>query len=93
MEEEEVKRINELQQATHQDIYWNPGYGAFPYDSQQPSHKNDLLCQMQQGCNLHTHNPGTEGRIRINDSWLYHNKFFNHSEEKKVIMWKSLIHI
>lgn len=57
-EEEEVKRINELQQATHQDIYWNPGYGAFLYDSQQPSHKNDLLCQMQQGCNLHTHNPG-----------------------------------
>ena len=66
------KKNKNPQQATHRDIYWSPEYEEFPCDSQQPSHKNDLLCQMQQHCNLHTHNPGNDGGITINDSWLYH---------------------
>lgn len=57
----------EMQQVAHQDIYWSPEYEVFLYDSQQPSHKNDLLCQTQQDYNLHTRNPDDEDIIKI---WL-----------------------
>lgn len=42
---------------THLDIYCNPKYEGFLYDSQQPFHRNDLLYQKQQDCNLRIHNP------------------------------------
>lgn len=78
IQEPQEKEKNEMQQVAHQDIYWSPEYEEFLCDSQQPSHKNDLLRQMQQDCNLHTHNPGKEGRTKISDSWLYDNKFWEY---------------
>lgn len=62
----------------------------FPYDSQQPSHKNDLLCQTQQDYNLHTHNPDNEDRIKINYGLLYHNKLFEQLGEKIINYVKKL---
>ena len=54
------KLLKEIQHAPYQDIYCSQVYEGCQYDSQQPSHRSGLLCHMQQGYNLHTHNPDTK---------------------------------